>query len=161
MREREREQLLAVANHYLRQARELLERHRRIGAMTIGEVTRGHRRRSLTPAEVVLAHLGSAAVRLATLCEIDRYRLSENYRDKFYKSSGTRKADWSLSKIKATIRAKPAQHLYLLLRDNVAHEEPGNANARQLATDRAAVLKETTIDTCSTALRELAHRLKC
>lgn len=157
---RESEQLLAVADEYIKQTRALLQGDPRIAPMTIGEVTRLHRTKSLTAAEKALAHLASAAVRLATLCEIDGYRHSQNYRSSFYEPSGNRKAGWSLSRIKARIRSEPDQHLHLLLRDNVAHLVPGIVNSRQLARDRAAVLKETTIEACNAALRALARRLK-
>jgi len=65
-----------------------------------------------------------------------------------------------LSKIRAAIAAKPHEHLHLLLRDNIAHEEPGIVNNRQIAADRVAVLKTTTVDACNKALREIATRVK-
>lgn len=159
---RETEQLLATANHYLSEARLLLKRNPRIASMTIGEITRMHRNRtqSLSPAEMVLAHFGSAAVRLATICEIADYHPTENYRDKFYERSGERKSSWLPSKIRADIAAKPQEHLHLLLRDNIAHEEPGIANKKQIADDRFAVLKATTIATCSRALSIIAKTVK-
>ena len=110
--------------------------------------------------ERVFAHFGSAAVRLATICEIAGYRPTENYRDKYYERSGDRKSGWSLSKIRTEIAAKPHGHLHLLLRDNVAHEEPGIANTKQIAADRFAVLKTTTIATCSKALSDIGRKLK-
>lgn len=157
---RETEQLLAVANYYLAEAKRVLATKPKLAVVTIGEITRGHRSQSLSPGEMVLAHLGSAAVRLTTICEIAGYRPTENYRDKFYCRSGDRKRGLSSSKIRAEIAAKPHEHLHLLLRDNVAHEEPGIANNRQIAADRFAVLKTTTIDTCSKALRDVAKRIK-
>lgn len=130
--------------------------------MTIGEITRMHRHRtpSLSSPEMVLAHFGSAAVRLATICEIAGYRPTENYRDKFYQRSGDRKSGWPSPKIRANIAARPQEHLHLLLRDNVAHEEPGIMNKRQIAADCFAVLKATTIDTCSKALSRIAKTVK-
>jgi len=157
---RETQQLLAVANHYLAEARRILAQKPELASVTIGEITRRHRGQSLSPGEMVLAHFGSAAVRLATICEIARYRPTENYRDKFYQRSGDRKSGSSSSKIRAEIAAKPHEHLHLLLRDNVAHEEPGIANNKQIAADRFAVLKTTTIDTCSKALSGIAKRVK-
>jgi len=157
---RETDQLLAVANHYLAEARRILAKKPDLVSVTIGEITRRHRTRSLSPAEMVLAHLASAAVRLGTVCEIARYRPTENYRAKFYECSGKRKHGWSASKIRDDIVAKPHEHLHLLLRDNVAHEEPGIANTKQIAADRFAVLKVTTIDTCSKALDKIARTLK-
>lgn len=157
---RETEQLLAVANHYLAEASKILKRDPCLRSMTIGDMTRRHRTRSLSFGEMVLAHFGSAAVRLATICEIAKYRPTENYRNKFYHGSGSRKSSWPASKIKAEIMAKPHEHLHLLLRDNVAHEEPGIANTRQIAADRSAALKTTTIDTCDGALRKIARTLK-
>lgn len=121
---RETEQLLAVANHYLAEAKQVLKTDPKLASMTIGEITRNHRTRSLSPAEILLAHLASAAIRLSTICEITNYSLTENYRKKFYEKSGNRRNGWPLSKIKAHILAKPYEHLHLLLRDNVAHEEP-------------------------------------
>ncbi|MEO7818567.1 MAG: hypothetical protein ABIS18_05410 [Actinomycetota bacterium] len=157
---RETDQLLAVANHYLAEAKRVLKTKPELASMTIGEITRSHRTRSLSPGEMVLAHFASAAVRLATICEIARYRQTENYRDKFYQRSGDRKSSWSSSKIRADIAAKPHEHLHLLLRDNVAHEEPGIANKKQIADDRFAVLKVTTIDTCKKALSDIARTVK-
>jgi len=157
---RETEQLLAVAKRYLAEARRLLKSNPEIASITIGEITRRHRTESLSPAEMVLAHFGSAAVRLATICESAGYRPTENYRAKFYQRSGDRKSGWPSSKIRANIAARPQEHLHLLLRDNVAHEEPGITNKRQIAADRFAVLKATTIDTCSKALSRIAKRVK-
>lgn len=65
-----------------------------------------------------------------------------------------------MSKIRTEIAAKPHEHLHLLLRDNVAHEEPGIANNKQVAADRFAVLKTTTIATCSKALGDIAKKLR-
>ena len=157
---RETEQLLAVANHYLAEGRRLLKSNPKIASMTIGEITRMHRTQSLSPAEMVLAHFGSAAVRLATICEIAGYRPTENYRDKFYERSGDRKIGLLSSKIRAEIAARPQEHLHLLLRDNVAHEEPGIGNNKQIAADRFAVLKTTSIDTCCKALSSIAKTVK-
>lgn len=157
---RETEQLLAVANHYLAEGRELLKSNPKIAALTIGEITRMHRTQSLSPAEMVLAHFGSAAVRLATICEIAGYRLTANYRDKFYERSGDRKSGWLPSNIRAEIAARPQEHLHLLLRDNLAHEEPGIRNKKQIAADRFAVLKAITIDACSKALSSIAKTVK-
>ena len=102
---RETEQLLATANHYLAEARRVLAKHPTLGSSTIGEITRRHTGQSLSPSEVVLAHFGSAAVRLATVCEIAGYRPTENYRRKFYATSGKRQPGWSGHKIRADIRA--------------------------------------------------------
>jgi len=157
---RETEQLLAVANHYLAEAKRVLNDKPKLASMSIGDITRSHRTRSLSPGEMALAHFASAAVRLATICEIFRYRPTENYRDKFYQKSGDRKPSWSSSKIRADIAAKPHEHLHLLLRDNVGHEEPGIANNKQIAADRFAVLKVTTIDTCNKALSDIARVVK-
>ncbi len=157
---REIEQLLAVANLYLAETRRILVTKPDLASVTIGEITRGHRTRSLSPGEMALAHLGSAAVRLATICEIARYRITANYRAQFYERSGNRKSGWSSSKITATIAANPQEHLHLLLRDNIAHEEPGIANNKQIAADRFAVLKKMTIDTCNKALRSIAKKVK-
>lgn len=160
MMTRENEQLLAVANHYLAEAKRLLKIKPKLASMTIGDITRSHRTRTLSPGEMVLAHFASAAVRLATICEIARYRPTENYRDKFYQRSGDRKGGWSSSKIRAEIAAKPHEHLHLLLRDNVAHEEPGIMNNKQIAADRFSILKVTNIDICNKALSNIARTVK-
>ena len=157
---RETEQLLATANHYLAEATRLLAKNPNLASSTIGEITRRHKGGSLSPGEVVMAHFGSAAVRLATVCEVARYRPTENYRRKFYEPSGKRKAGWSGHKIRADITANPPEHLHLLLRDNVAHEEPGIANNKDIAADRFTVLKATSIGTCRKALDTIAKRLK-
>ena len=92
--------------------------------------------------------------------KIARYRPTANYRGQFYQRSGDRKSGWSSSKISAEIAAKPCEHLHLLLRDNVAHEEPGIANNKQIAADRFAALKRMTVATCSKALSQIAKRVK-
>jgi hypothetical protein len=157
---REKEQLLAVANHYLAEGRRLLKDNPKIASMTIGEITRMHRTQSLSSAEMVLAHFGSAAVRLATICEIAGHHLTANYRVKFYEGTGDRKRGWPSSKIRAEIVARPQEHLHLLLRDNVAHGEPGIGNKKLIAADRFAVLRATTIDTCIKALCSIAKTVK-
>jgi len=157
---RQTEQLLATANHYLAEAKRVLAKDPNLAAPAIGEITRRHKRGALSPSEVVLAHFGSAAVRLATVCEIAGYRPTENYRRKFYETSGKRKAGWSSRRIAASITANPHEHLHLLLRDNVAHEEPGIANNKDIAADRFMVRKATSIDTCRKALDTIARRLK-
>lgn len=157
---RQTEQLLATANHYLAEAKRVLAKDPNLATSAIGEITRRHKRGTLSPSEVVLAHFGSAAVRLATVCEIAGYQPTENYRRKFYETSGKRKAGWSRQRIAANITANPHEHLHLLLRDNVAHEEPGIANNKDIAADRFAVLKATSIDTCRKALDTIARRLK-
>jgi hypothetical protein len=78
---RETEQLLATAKHYLAEARRVLATNPDLASSTIGEITRRNKGLSLSPGEVVLAHFGAAAVRLATVCEMAGYRLTENYRD--------------------------------------------------------------------------------
>jgi hypothetical protein len=157
---RETEQLLAVANYYMAEAKRVLKGDPGLMSMTIGQITRSHRTQSLSPGEIVLAHFASAAVRLATICEIVGYRPTINYRCKYYDRSGNRKRGWSSSKIKRDIAEKPHEHLHLLLRDNVAHEEPGIANKKQVAADRFAILKVTTIDTCNKALNDITKMVK-
>lgn len=150
---------MAVANHYLAQAAAIVREHSDLDSMTVGEATRRHRRQSLSPGEVAFAHLGSAAVRLATLCEITGRRHTENYRQKFYDRSGNRKGGWPASKTRAAMVSQPRKHLHLLLRDHIAHMESGPANTKHMASDRAAVLKTTTLATCSDALRTIARSL--
>jgi hypothetical protein len=152
---RETEQLFAVARHYLAQAGKILKRREDLAFRTIGDMGRGHMPHSLSHGEMALAHLGSAAVRLATICEITKYRLTPNYRTTFYNRDGSRRAAWSARRIRQELSGNPHDHLHLMLRDNVAHEEPGISNTKQIAADRAAVLKNTTIHTCETALREI------
>jgi hypothetical protein len=157
---RETDQLLAVAKYYLARAGHILEEKRELGTLEIGTITRSHRTRSLSPGETALAHFASAAVRLATICEIVQYDPTENYRTKFYEGSGKRRTGWSPSKIRSEMTRKPGQHLHLLLRDNVAHEEPGVRNKKLMADDRSSVLKRTTIGTCNDALHKIAKTLK-
>jgi len=157
---RETEQLFAVARHYLAQATNILKKHKNLASRTIGEISRHHVSRSLSEGEMLLAHLGSAAVRLATVCEVNKYHLTPNYRTKFYNQDGSRKATWSASRIRAELLANPDGHLHLVLRDNVAHEEPGISNTRHIAADRAAVLRNTTIETCEKALRKVLRTVE-
>jgi hypothetical protein len=157
---RETKQLLATANHYLAEARRLLAKDAHLGSSTIGQIARSHRSGSLSPGEILLAHLGSAAVRLATVCEIARYSPTENYRRKFYEPSGKRKPGWPSHKIRAEMMANPHEHLHLLMRDNVAHEEPGIANKKEIAADRFSVLKATPIATCCRSLDTISRNLR-
>lgn len=157
---RETDQLLKVANYYLAEARRVLAKNRALASDTIGEITRRYTTRALSPGEIVLAHFASAAVRLATICEIAGYRPTENYRHKFYEPSGKRKSGCSRSKIRTHIGANLDEHLHLLLRDNVAHEEPGIANNKEIAADRFSILKATTIATCNDALNKISKRLR-
>ena len=157
---REIEQLLAVAKHYIAEASKIVEANPGLRSMTIGQVSSHHRAQSLSPAGLALAHYGSAAVRMVTLCEIAKSQPNDNYRKRFYDRSGNRKAGWSLSRIKANIAARPEEHLHFLLRDNIAHEEQGGAWTQRVAADRSAVLKITTIDTCDNALKKIARGLK-
>jgi hypothetical protein len=67
---REIDQLLRTARYYIAQAESMLSKYQQLEIMTIGEITKAHSRRGLSPGEMVLAHYGSASVRLATICEI-------------------------------------------------------------------------------------------
>jgi hypothetical protein len=71
---RETEQLLATANHYLAEAMGVLAGNPNLATSAIGEITRRHKRGTLSPSEVVLAQFGFAAVRLAAVCEIAGYQ---------------------------------------------------------------------------------------
>jgi hypothetical protein len=156
----ETDQLLAAANHYLAEAKNVLRSHSGLADSTIGDVTARHRAGpSLSPGELALAHLASAAVRLATCCEIHGYQPTQHYRVKFYERSGERKNGWLKRQIIRALSTEPNQHLHLLLRDNVAHEEPGIRNTKHIAEDRKVALKSTTLGACVQALDEIARVL--
>lgn len=151
---REIHQLLRTARYYIAQAESVLSKHQQLESMTIGEITKAHSRRGLSPGEMVLAHYGSASVRLATICEIQGYKPTQNYRKRFYERSGERRTVWTTRKISGEITNKLQEHIHLLLRDNVAHEEPGIKNKRDIAADRFAILKVVTIGACKETLKK-------
>lgn len=99
-------------------------------------------------------------MRLATICEIKGYKPTENYRKKFYEKSGERKIFWPSSKIIGDIKNNLPEHIHLLLRDNVAHEEPGIKNKKEIAADRFVILKVTTIGSCRKALKKTIRSIK-
>lgn len=151
---REIQQLLKTARYYIAQANSVLSKHQQLESVTIGKITKAHSRRGLSPGEMVLAHYGSAAVRLATICEIQGYRPTQNYRKLFYEGSGKRKTAWTRARISGEITNNLQEHMHLLLRDNVAHEEPGIKNNRDIAGDRFSILKVVTIGACKEALKK-------
>lgn len=151
---REIHQLLRTARYYIAQAESMLSKYQQLEIMTIGEITKAHSRRGLSSGEMVLAHYGSASVRLATICEIQRYKPTQNYRERLYERSGKRRTAWTSRKISGEITNNLPEHIHLLLRDNVAHEEPGIRNNRDIAGDRFAILKVVKIGTCKKALKK-------
>jgi len=151
---REINQLLRTARHYIAQAESVLSRYQQLESMTIGQITKAHSRGGLSPGEMVLAHYGSASVRLATICEIQGYKPTQNYRIRFYERSGKRRTAWTRREISGEITNNLQEHIHLLLRDNVAHEEPGIKNNRDIAADRFAILKVVSIDACRKALKK-------
>jgi hypothetical protein len=157
---RETDQLLKAANYYLAEAGCIISSRPRLEAKTIGYITRSHNTRGFSDGEIALAHLASAAVRLATICEINCYRPTENYRTKFYERSGKRKSNWPSIKIRRDVTNNLSEHLHLLLRDNVAHEEPGIKNNSDLAADRFQILKAITIGACEHALKKTVRQIK-
>jgi hypothetical protein len=100
---REIHQLLRTVRYYIAQAKSVLSKHQQLESMTVGEITKAHRRGGLSPGEIVLAHYGSAAVRLATIFEIQEYKPMKNYRERFYERSGKRKTAWTSRKISGEI----------------------------------------------------------
>jgi hypothetical protein len=154
---REIQQLLKTARYYIAQANSVLSKHQQLESMTIGKITKAHSRRGLSPGEMVLAHYGSAAVRLATICEIQGYKPTQNYRKLFYEESGKRKTAWTRERISGEIANNLQEHMHLLLRDNVAHEEPGIKNNKDIAADRFAILKVVQIGVCKKALEKIVR----
>src|SRR5882762_5689465 len=69
MKDRELDQLLLVANHYLSQAKRACRTVRGVLDRTLREVADSHARGRLRPQERILAHLDSCAIRLCTICE--------------------------------------------------------------------------------------------
>ena len=150
---REIQQLLKTARYYIGEADKVLSKHQQLESMTIGKITKVHSRRGLSLGEMVLAHYGSA-VRLATICEVQGYKPTQNYRELFYEGSGKRKTAWTRGRIAGEIANNLQEHIHLLLRDNVAHEEPGISNNRDIAADRFAILKVVQIGACKKALEK-------
>ena len=74
---REVAQLLKAANFYFGQAESVLSEHERLESKTIGQITKRHSRRGLSPSKIILAYFAFSAVRLATICEIKGYQLTE------------------------------------------------------------------------------------
>lgn len=157
---REIHQLLRTARYYFAQAEKVLSKHQQLESMTIGEITKAHSRRGLSSGEMVLAHYGSASVRLGTICEIQGYKPTKNYRERFYERSGKRRTGWTSQKISGEIQNNLPEHIHLLLRDNVAHEEPGIRNNRDIAGDRFAILKVVTIGACKEALKKTVRNIE-
>ncbi len=127
---RELDQLLLVARHYLSQARRASRRQPAILDKTLREVTDNHTCDQLRPAEFVLAHLASCAIRLATVCEKEKARFPAPYRSAFY-HKGQRKGGMSKKQITEQITRDLDQHVHFLLRDNVAHEENVDSHGRR------------------------------
>ena len=153
---RELDQLFLVARYYLSQARRRSRGQPTILDTTLREVTDNHSRAQLRPSELVLAHLASCAIRLATVCERGKTRFPAPYRKAFYKN-GSRKGSMSKSQITARITQDLDQHVHFLLRDNVAHEENVKTD---MAGDRFDILMPLTIRQVSSALDDCAKRIR-
>jgi hypothetical protein len=155
-RERELDQLFLVASRYLSQAKRISRSHPAVLTRTIREVTDKHVLGQLGPDELLLAHLGSCAIRLSTICEKEKAKFPPPYRNAFY-NRGSRKPGQSQSWITAQITGRLEQHVHFLLRDNVAHEENVTTD---MAGDRSHILMPLTIgvtlsalDACRNAIR--------
>lgn len=156
---REVDQLLKVANYYFGQAESVLSKHQQLESKTIGQITKRYCSRGLSSGEIILAHFASAAVRLATICEIKGDQQTKNYRKMFYEKSGKRRTNWPRQKILGEITSNLHEHIHLLLRDNISHEEPGLKNKKEIAADRFVILKVTTIGSCRKALKKTIRNI--
>jgi hypothetical protein len=137
MKSRELEQLQLVAAHYLDLAKRASRTHPAVLKCTIGQVTAGHvPGKKLQSAELVLAHLASSAIRLATVCEKEKTKFSPPYRTAFYKN-GTRKGAMQKDNVLKQITGNLHEHVHFLLRDAVSHEENVKSD---MARDRAEIL---------------------
>jgi hypothetical protein len=136
MKSRELEQLQLVAAHYLDLAKRASRAHPAVLKCTIGQVTAGHVPGKLQSAELLLAHLASSAIRLATVCEKEKTKFSPPYRTAFYKN-GTRKGAMQKHDVLKQISGNLHEHVHLLLRDAVSHEENVKSD---MASDRTEIL---------------------
>ncbi len=156
MKSRELDQLVLLVSHYLSQAKRTSRSYPAILSRTLREVTNNHVLGQLRPEELLLAHLASCAIRLATVCEKEKTKLPAPYRRAFY-NKGSRKGGMSKNQITTQITQDLDQHIHFLLRDNVAHEENINSD---MAGDRFDILMQLTINQILSALDSCAKKIR-
>lgn len=156
MKSRELEQLLLVATHYLALARRASRTDPAILRDTVDQVVSSHVSGKLCRAELLLAHLASAAIRLATICEKEKTKFPAPYRTALYKS-GARKGAMQKHAILTQITKRLHEHIHFLLRDAVAHEENVKSD---MASDRADVLMQLTVGQILAALECRAETIR-
>ena len=156
MKGREIEQLLLVATHYLSLAKRMSRSDPAILKCTVDQVAFHHVAGKLQKAELILAHLASSGIRLATVCEKERTKFPASYRTAFYKN-GNRKGGMSKHDVIAQVTKDLSEHIHVLLRDAVAHEE--NVKSA-MASDRAEVLMALTVGRVLAAIESCATRVR-
>jgi len=156
MKSRELEQLQLVAGHYLSLAKRASRTDPAVLKCTIGQVTAGHVPGKLQRAELVLAHLASSAIRLATVCEKEKTKFSPPYRNAFYKK-GTRMGAMQRHVVIKQITDKLHEHVHFLLRDAVSHEENVKTD---MASDRAEILIPLNVGQILVALESSAKTIR-
>jgi len=165
MRNREIEQLLLVATHYVSLAKRMARKCPAILECTIDQLASNRVGGKLQKAELILAHLASSGIRLATVCEkeLERQRrdpkhtvLPAPYRTAFYKKR-KRIGDGQKKDVIGQITTHLSEHIHFLLRDAVAHEE-NVKNA--MASDRADVLMPLSVGQVLAAIECCASRVR-
>lgn len=158
MIDRESEQLLITAKHYISQAKRLLKKDASLLKKTIKQITVAHNPVKLSREELILAHLSSSSVRLCTICE--KYKMFlPPYRNQFYER-GRRKKGMSKNFIIKTLSDNLKDHIFFLLRDNIGHNENRKTN---MAEDRFDVLQslsvKNVIENLELAFNEIHKRI--
>jgi hypothetical protein len=154
MKSREIEQLLLVAMHYLSLAKRISRTDPAILECTVDQLASHHVDGKLQKAELILAHLASSGIRLATVCEKKPFAMP--YRTAFYKK-GKRKGSMLKADVVAQLTKDLCEHIHFLLRDAVAHEENVNSD---MASDRADVLMPLTVKQVLAAIESCATRVR-
>ena len=151
--DRELDQLIVVAEHYLKLANEVSNSNVQL-ERSVGETAQRRVAGSLGQEELLLAHLASCGIRLATICE---KRKQTSYRKDFYDKSWRRKGGESKEAAIAAIKEKLDQHIQFLLRDDVSHYENDES---EMATDRRALLESLTMQEVLDAVEACTKRVR-
>lgn len=146
---RELDQLIEIAEKYLSEAKALGLSSGELGR-TVADVTDKHTIGTMVLAEIFLAHLGSSAFRLCTICKKTK---NLNTRNKYYDGKKQR----TQSNAVALMKQNLDEHIHFLLRDHVAHEE-NTQNDR--ATDRLQLVRSLTLQQALKGLDDCAKLVR-
>lgn len=135
--DREHDQLLLAARHYLRLTKRLVKRFPETGGRRIGDIP--HSPGRLSREELAFAHLASSAMRIATIAE--RIGHPRQYKQLLYDNRFQRKPEYTEAEVADWFAKNGNNELPFLLRDNVGHKE----GEGHLGEDRAAFLRRVEI----------------